>query len=230
MTELLRTEGVSRRYVMGENVISAVDSLDFAVEEGEFVAIVGRSGSGKSTLLHLLGGLDRPTSGEITFQGMRLSELSDDALAHHRRDNIGFIFQFFNLLPTRTALQNVELPLILGGVDRGSRLARSQELLATVGLTERVHHLPKELSGGEQQRVAIARALVHDPPLLLADEPTGNLDTRTATDIMTLIDGLHRQGKTILLVTHDRGLAAKHARRTIEMSDGRISGETERAA
>ncbi len=227
MAELIRAEKLTRRYVMGETIITAVDSMDLVLQEGEFTAVIGRSGSGKSTLLHLLGGLDRPTSGEIVFRGQRLSERSDDELALHRRVNIGFIFQFFNLIPTRTALQNVELPLILGGEERLRRVDRARELLERVGLKARVDHRARELSGGAQQRVAIARALIHDPPLLLADEPTGNLDTRTSGEIMDL---LAQTKKTILLVTHDRALAAKYARRSIEMSDGKIATDSRAAA
>ena len=231
MSELLRIERLTRKYVMGESVITAVDSMDLAIEEGDFTAIVGRSGSGKSTLLHLLGGLDRPTSGELHFRGRRLSELSDDELALHRRQNIGFIFQFFNLIPTRTALQNVELPLILAGTERSARLRRARELLKSVGLEARMDHRPQQMSGGEQQRVAIARSLIHDPPLLLADEPSGNLDTRTAGEIMDLLLDLNRRTrKSIILVTHDRALAAQYGRRTIELRDGKIETDTGRAA
>ncbi len=220
MAELVRTDRLSRRYVMGETVLSALDSVTLSFGEGEIAAIIGRSGSGKSTLLQLLGGLDRPTSGEVYVRGKRLDERSEDELALYRRRDVGFIFQFFNLVPTLTALQNVELPLILAGASRGERRRRAGELLDRTGLGNRRDHRPGQLSGGEQQRVAIARALVHDPPLLLADEPTGNLDSRTAGEILELLASL--SGKTILVVTHDRGLAESFARRTVELVDGKV--------
>ncbi len=219
MTELLRAERLTRRYVMGETVLTAVDSLTLSFEQGEPVAILGRSGSGKSTLLHLLGGLDRPTSGEIVVGGRRLTELAEDELALYRRTGVGFVFQSFNLVPTLTAVQNVELPMTLAGVAAGERRRRAEALLETVGLASRRSHRPPELSGGEQQRVAIARALVNDPPLFLADEPTGNLDSRTAGEILSLLAGL---GKTLIVVTHDRELARPFARRTLELADGKV--------
>ncbi len=219
MTELLRAERLTRRYVMGETVLTAVDSLTLSFEQGEPVAILGRSGSGKSTLLHLLGGLDRPTSGEIVVGGRRLTELAEDELALYRRTGVGFVFQSFNLVPTLTAVQNVELPMTLAGVAAGERRRRAEALLETVGLASRRSHRPPELSGGEQQRVAIARALVNDPPLFLADEPTGNLDSRTAGEILSLLAGL---GKTLIVVTHDRELARPFARRTVELADGKV--------
>ncbi len=219
MTELLRAERLTRRYVMGETVLTAVDSLSLSFEQGEPVAILGRSGSGKSTLLHLLGGLDRPTSGEIVVGGRRLTELTEDELALYRRTGVGFVFQSFNLVPTLTAVQNVELPMTLAGAAAGERRRRAEALLDTVGLASRRSHRPPELSGGEQQRVAIARALVNDPPLFLADEPTGNLDSRTAGEILSLLAGL---GKTLIVVTHDRELARPFARRTVELADGKV--------
>src|SRR5438309_883991 len=220
MTELVRTVRLSRRYVMGETVGTALDGVTLALEEGEGAAIVGRSGSGKSTLLHLLGGLDRPTSGDVFARGKRLAELTDDDLALYRRRDVGFIFQFFNLVPALTAAENVELPMTLAGLPPGERKRRAAELLERVGLSARSGHRPSELSGGEQQRVAIARALVNDPPLLLADEPTGNLDSKTSEEILRLLAGL--AGKTIVLVTHDRALAQAFARRTIETMDGNV--------
>ena len=220
MTELVRTDRLTRRYLMGDAVVTALDGVSVALEEGETAAIVGRSGSGKSTLLHLLGGLDRPTSGEIYSRGRRLAELTDDDLALYRRRDVGFIFQFFNLVPALTAAQNVELPMTLAGVAPAERRTRAAELLDRVGLGARRTHRPSELSGGEQQRVAIARALVNDPPLVLADEPTGNLDSKTSAEILALLGGL--AGKTIVVVTHDRALAASVARRTIEMMDGKV--------
>ncbi len=223
MTELLVAEKLTRRYVMGETIVSAVDGVDLVLHQGEITSIVGRSGSGKSTLLHLFGGLDRPTSGDISLDGRRMSELTDDELALLRRDKVGFIFQFFNLVPTRTAAQNVELPLVLAGVAPAERRERALKILERVGLNERSGHRPKEMSGGEQQRVAIARALVLDPPLLLADEPTGNLDTKTAGEIVELLHKIQEGGgKTIVLVTHDRELADNATHRVVEMQDGKI--------
>ena len=220
MAELVRTDRLTRRYVMGETVLSALDGVTLSFEPGEVAAIVGRSGSGKSTLLQLLGGLDRPTSGEIFVRGKRLAESSEDELALYRRQDVGFIFQFFNLVPTLTAFQNVELPLVLAGMGKAERRRRAAELLERVGLAPRRDHRPNQLSGGEQQRVAIARALVHDPPLILADEPTGNLDSKTASEILDLVRSL--AGKTILIVTHDRALADSFARRTVELRDGKV--------
>ncbi len=225
MGELVRAERLTRRYVMGETVLTAVDSITLSFEVGEPTVIVGRSGSGKSTLLHLLGGLDRPTSGDVFVGGRRLAELPDDDLALYRRAGVGFVFQFFNLVPTRTALQNVEFPMTLAGVPKADRRRRAEALLESVGLAPRRHHRPCELSGGEQQRVAIARALVNDPPLLLGDEPTGNLDSRTAGEILALLGGLK---KTLILVTHDRELARPFTRRTIELADGKVVSDERR--
>jgi len=221
MEPLVRVQSLTRRYLMGESVVTALDSVDLSFEKGEFAAVVGRSGSGKSTLLHLLGGLDRPTSGEVRVGGHRLAELSNDDLAAYRRTGVGFVFQFFNLVPTLTALQNVELPMTLAGVPVSERRRRAAALLDRVGLAARGGHRPKELSGGEQQRVSVARALVNDPPLLLADEPTGNLDSRSEKDVMDLFHGLHRQGLTVILVTHNQEIA-DHAQRTIRIRDGKI--------
>jgi putative ABC transport system ATP-binding protein len=226
MMELVRTDRLARRYVMGESVLSALDGVTLTFEAGEIAAIIGRSGSGKSTLLQLLGGLDRPTSGEVFVRGRRLAESSEDELALYRRQDVGFIFQFFNLVPTLTALQNVELPLTLAGIPGALRRRRAAELLERTGLAGRRDHRPAQLSGGEQQRVAIARALIHDPPLLLADEPTGNLDSKTAGEILALLGSL--SGKTILIVTHDRGLAETFASRTIELVDGKVVSDQRR--
>jgi putative ABC transport system ATP-binding protein len=226
MTELVRTDRLSRRYVMGETVLSALDGVTLTFEAGEIAAIVGRSGSGKSTLLQLLGGLDRPTSGEVYVRGKPLAESTEDELALYRRQEVGFIFQFFNLVPTLTALQNVELPLVLAGVPKSQRRLRAAELLERTGLGGRRDHRPSQLSGGEQQRVAIARALVHDPPLLLADEPTGNLDSKTAGEILGLLSSL--AGKSIIVVTHDRALADSFAKRTVEFRDGKVVADDRR--
>ncbi len=206
----------------GRPRVVALDGVDLNVARGEMVSIVGPSGSGKSTLLNLVGGLDRPTSGRICIDGQRLDQLADDALTRVRRDKIGFIFQFFNLLPSLSCYENVALPLHLRGWKRRKIDERTRELLDLVGLGPRMHHLPDELSGGERQRVAIARALAVYPPILLADEPTGNLDTRTGADILALIQDLHgRLGATILVVTHDLTVAGS-CPRTITLLDGRI--------
>ncbi len=226
MAELLRAEGLTRRYVMGETVLTALDGVSLSFGEGERAALVGRSGSGKSTLLHLLGGLDRPTSGEVFARGRRLAELSDDDLALYRRRDVGFIFQSFNLVPTLTALQNVELPMTLAGVPAAERRRKAAELLGKVGLGGRSVHRPGQLSGGEQQRVAIARALVHDPPFLLADEPTGNLDSRTSGELLDLLRSL--AGRTILVATHDLELARSFAGRTVELRDGKVAADDRR--
>jgi ABC-type lipoprotein export system ATPase subunit len=224
---LLAVEGLTKKYLMGDTVVTAVDSVSLSFLPGEMTAIVGRSGSGKSTLLNLLGGLDRPTSGEILADGVRMAERDEDELALYRRRTVGFIFQFFNLVPTLTARGNVELPLVFAEVPPAERRRRADELLGLVGLSGRAEHRPSELSGGEQQRVAVARALANGAPVLLADEPTGNLDTKTAGDVMELLRTLNRERKlTVLLVTHDRGLAQSHCGRVIEMSDGKVLSDT----
>jgi putative ABC transport system ATP-binding protein len=206
----------------GKRKATALERVDLHVEKGQVVAIVGPSGSGKSTLLNLIGGLDRPTSGEIRIDGENLSELSDDDLTRVRRDKIGFVFQFFNLLPTLNCLENVALPLHLRKWPRKKIEERAKELLDLVQLGRRLEHLPDELSGGERQRVAIARALSVYPPILLADEPTGNLDTKTGQEILKLVDDLHaRLGSTVLIVTHDREVAERCSR-TVALRDGRI--------
>jgi putative ABC transport system ATP-binding protein len=224
---MISLTGVSKHYD-GKQRVVALDSIDLHIDRGEMVSIAGPSGSGKSTLLNLIGGLDRPTSGEIRIGGQSLASLSDDDLARLRRDKIGFIFQFFNLLPSLTAVENVALPLHLKGLPRRQIDQRARELLALVELDHRFQHLPEELSGGERQRVAIARALAFDPPVLLADEPTGNLDTHTGAEILSLIRGLHqRLNATILIVTHDPGVAAICAR-TVTLRDARIAGDVRR--
>ncbi len=212
----------------GKRKVRALDGVSLHIEKGEMAALVGPSGSGKSTLLNLIGTLDRPTSGEIFIEGQRLSDLSDTELTLLRRDKIGFIFQFFNLLPSLTCLENVALPLHLRGWKRAQARARAEELLELVGLKHRLDHLPDELSGGERQRVAIARALSVYPPILLADEPTGNLDTKTGAEILDLIRDLHaRLGATVLMVTHDPGVAAS-CERTITLRDGRLAADEAR--
>ena len=216
--------GVSKRFD-GKRQVTALADVDLSVAKGEMVAIVGPSGSGKSTLLNLIGGLDRPSSGEVRIDGRSLAGLSDDALTLVRRDTIGFIFQFFNLLPSLSCLENVALPLHLRGWPRRKAVERARELLQLVQLGARLDHLPEELSGGERQRTAIARALSVYPPVLLADEPTGNLDTHTGAEILRLIQDLHeRLGATVLIVTHDLGVAGS-CPRTITIRDGRIVGD-----
>jgi putative ABC transport system ATP-binding protein len=218
---MIQLESVTKRFE-GKRQVVALDAVDLSVARGEMVAIIGPSGSGKSTLLNLVGGLDRPTSGQVTVDGRHLSGLSDDELTRVRRDTIGFIFQFFNLLPSLSGFENVALPLHLRGWPRRKTEARARELLELVGLGARADHLPDELSGGERQRVAIARALSIYPPLLLADEPTGNLDTHTGAEILELIRDVHsRLGATVLIVTHDL-IVARSSERTITLRDGRI--------
>jgi putative ABC transport system ATP-binding protein len=212
----------------GKRKVTALDGIDLSIGRGEMASIVGPSGSGKSTLLNLIGGLDRPSRGEIELDGQALSSLNDDDLTRVRRDKIGFIFQFFNLLPTLSCLENVSLPLHLRGWPRKKIEDRARELLALVQLTQRLDHLPDELSGGERQRVAIARALSIYPPILLADEPTGNLDTATGVEILRLIHDLHdRLGATVLVVTHDKSVA-ESCPRTIHIRDGKISEDVRR--
>jgi putative ABC transport system ATP-binding protein len=226
---IIELHQVTRQFAGKRNVV-ALDEVTLTIPRGEMVSIIGPSGSGKSTLLNLVGGLDRPTSGQVGIDGELLAGLGDDQLTRVRRDKIGFIFQFFNLLPTLSALENVGLPLHLRGWPRRKVEARARELLALVKLEPRLHHLPDELSGGERQRVAIARALSVYPPILLADEPTGNLDTRTGEEILTLIRDLHtRLGSTIVIVTHDMTVA-QSSERTIALRDGRIVEDVRRAA
>ena len=218
---MIEVDGVTRRFE-GRNAVTGLDNASLRIPRGQMVSIVGPSGSGKSTLLNIIGGLDRPTTGEVRIDGEALARLSDDARTQVRRDKIGFIFQFFNLLPTLTCLENVGLPLHLRGWSRRQVSERARELLDLVGLTDRLHHLPDELSGGQRQRVAIARALSIYPPILLADEPTGNLDTRTGHDILSLVRDLHaRFGSTIVIVTHDTGVA-QSCERTVTLRDGRV--------
>jgi len=212
----------------GKRDVVALDDVSLTIPRGEMVSIIGPSGSGKSTLLNLVGGLDRPTSGQVNIDGERLAGLSDDDLTHVRRDKIGFIFQFFNLLPTLSSVENVGLPLHLRGWARRKVDDRARELLTLVKLDHRLHHLPDELSGGERQRVAIARALSVYPPILLADEPTGNLDTRTGEEILTLIHDVHgRLGSTVVIVTHDMTVAQR-CERTIALRDGRVVQDVRR--
>ena len=224
---MILLRGVSKTFE-GKRKVTALDCIDLTIAKGEMASLVGPSGSGKSTMLNLIGGLDRPTLGEVELDGQPLSKLSDDELTRVRRDKIGFIFQFFNLLPTLSCLENVSLPLHLRGWPRKQVEERARELLDTVKLGARLDHLPDELSGGERQRVAIARALSVYPPILLADEPTGNLDTHTGAEILNLIHDLHdRLGATVLVVTHDKTVA-ESCPRTIQLRDGRVFADTRR--
>ena len=224
---MILLRGVSKTFD-GKRKVTALDGIDLSIAKGEMASIVGPSGSGKSTMLNLIGGLDHPSAGELELDGQPLSKLSDDDLTRVRRDKIGFIFQFFNLLPTLSCLENVSLPLHLRGWPRKKVQERARELLDLVRLSERLDHLPDELSGGERQRVAIARALSVYPPILLADEPTGNLDTHTGTEILKLIHDLHdRLGATVLVVTHDKTVADS-CPRTIQLRDGRVFADTRR--
>ena len=220
---LIRLEGVTRLYRMGRRAVVAMRNVDLAIAQGEFVAIVGPSGSGKSTLLNMISGIDKPTEGRVVVGDVVVSEMDENSLARWRGKTVGIIFQFFQLLPTLTALENVKLPMEFRRTYPGRREERAMEVLSTVGLVSHAHHLPSELSGGEQQRVAIARALANDPPLLLADEPTGNLDTETGQRVVQLLGDLNRQGKTIVLVTHEEHLTDV-AHRIVHMRDGRIVG------
>ncbi|HJR51731.1 MAG TPA: ABC transporter ATP-binding protein [Gemmatimonadales bacterium] len=215
------TRNLQRDYDMGGEVVRALRGVDVTIRKNEFVAIMGPSGSGKSTLMNLIGCLDSPTGGEYWLNGHRVSELGDDALARIRNKEIGFVFQTFNLLPRATALHNVELPLVYAGLGSKERRRLAAEALGRVGLSDRTHHRPNELSGGQRQRVAIARALVNQPSILLADEPTGNLDSTTSEEIMGLFEGLHDEGQTILLVTHEHDIA-EHALRQVHLKDGRV--------
>ncbi len=221
---VIEIEGVTKLYQMGEETIRALRGVALKIRRNEYLAIMGPSGSGKSTLMNMLGCLDTPTAGRYEFTGKSVAEMDDDELADIRNREIGFVFQTFNLLPRSTALHNVELPLIYAGVGRAERLARAQEALENVGLGDRVHHRPNELSGGQRQRVAIARALVTRPSIILADEPTGNLDSKTGVEIMALFEQLYAQGNTLIVVTHEEDIA-RHARRIVRLRDGLIESD-----
>lgn len=223
---LLKVKNLVKVYKLDGAEVEALRSLSFSVGHGEFVAIMGPSGSGKSTLMNLIGCLDRPTSGLIMIEEDETRNLSDNQLARIRNQKVGFVFQTFNLLPRASALKNVELPLIYAGIGFGDRLERAREKLAQVGLGDRITHRPNQLSGGEQQRVAIARALVTNPAIILADEPTGNLDSKSGAEIMTILDKLNQEGKTIILVTHEQYIA-NHAKRIIRLLDGKILSDEE---
>jgi putative ABC transport system ATP-binding protein len=220
----IKTEGLTKTYEMGAEQVHALRGVDVEIAKGEYVALMGPSGSGKSTLMNLIGCLDSPSGGKYWLAGRLVSELDDDELAYIRNKEIGFVFQTFNLLPRATALHNVELPLIYNGTPAEERVARAKRALELVDLADRMLHKPNELSGGQRQRVAIARALVNSPSILLADEPTGNLDSQTGGEIMAVLGRLHQQGNTILLVTHEHDIAA-HAHRIIHIRDGKIESD-----
>jgi putative ABC transport system ATP-binding protein len=221
---LIHLEKLWKIYPVGPGV-AALQGIDLAITQGEYVAIMGPSGSGKSTMLNLLGCLDRPSRGRYWLGGQDVSGMSDDQLSDVRNRRIGFIFQSFNLIPQLTLVANIEVPLFYQGISRRSRHSRSRELAAMVGLGDRLDHRPSELSGGQQQRAAIARALANDPLVLLADEPSGNLDSQTSVEILALFDDLHRRGRTIIIVTHDQGVAA-HTHRIVRLRDGQVDSDT----
>ncbi|MDW8296009.1 MAG: ABC transporter ATP-binding protein [Raineya sp.] len=221
---IIETHHLARRYEMGSEVIHALKDISITIHKGEYVAFMGPSGSGKSTLMNIIGCLDTPSEGIYILNGTEVSDMNDNQLAEIRNKEIGFVFQTFNLLPRSTALDNVALPLIYAGVRKKERLERAMEALKSVGLENRAKHRPNELSGGQRQRVAIARALVNNPSIILADEPTGNLDTKTSHEIMALFDALHQKGNTIIMVTHEEDIA-RHAHRIVRLRDGLIEAD-----
>lgn len=226
MQEIIRLEDIGKRYVMGQEEIHAIKSISLNIYRNEYVALMGPSGSGKSTLMNIVGCLDTPTKGRYILNQTDVSRMDDNDLAEIRNKEIGFVFQTFNLLPRATALENVALPLVYAGFSKEERLARAREVLKSVGLESRMSHKPNELSGGQRQRVAVARALVNRPSIILADEPTGNLDTKTSYEIMALFEEIHAQGNTIVLVTHEEDIA-RHAHRIVRLRDGLVESDAE---
>jgi putative ABC transport system ATP-binding protein len=224
MHEVIRIENLTRFYTIGEETVRALNGINLTIQKNEYVALMGPSGSGKSTLMNIIGCLDTPTSGEYFLNGPNVAQLSDSELAAIRNKEIGFVFQTFNLLPRLTALQNVALPLVYAGIPETERLKKAKEVLEQVGLGDRIKHRPNELSGGQRQRVAVARALVNHPSIILADEPTGNLDTKTSEEIMQLLDIIHQAGNTIVLVTHEEDIALR-AKRVVRMRDGIVESD-----
>lgn len=224
MSALIKIEGLTKTYTIGEETVNALNGVDLEIFKNQYVALMGPSGSGKSTLMNILGCLDRPSSGDYFLNGPNVATLTDNALAEIRNKEIGFVFQTFNLLPKYSALENVALPLVYAGWTEQRRLSRAKEVLEQVGLGNRMQHKPNELSGGQRQRVAVARALVNNPSIILADEPTGNLDTKTSHEIMRLFQDIHDLGNTVILVTHEEDIAA-HAHRIIRMRDGKVEIE-----
>lgn len=221
---LITIKDIGRKYVIGSEIIHAIKSVSLTINKGEFVALMGPSGSGKSTLMNILGCLDTPTKGEYILNGINVSHMTDNELAEVRNSEIGFVFQTFNLLPRNSALDNVALPLVYAGISKEKRQARAKAALENVGLGNRTDHRPNELSGGQRQRVAVARALINDPSIILADEPTGNLDTKTSIEIMGLMEDIHAKGNTIILVTHEEDIAM-HAHRIVRMRDGLVEND-----
>ena len=227
MSTLIELKDIMKTYVMGDNVVHALNHVDVTIDYGEFTSIMGASGSGKSTMMNILGCLDRPTSGEYYLDGKEIAGYNDDELAHTRNAKIGFVFQNFNLLPKLTAQANVALPLIYAGVGEEERMERAKKALEAVGLGDRLDHKPMEMSGGQRQRVAIARALINDPPVIMADEPTGNLDTKSSYEIMDIFKKMNEQGKTVIMVTHEPDIAA-YTKRILVMRDGKLVSDERR--
>lgn len=225
MSNVIEIQKITRDFHLGQEIVHVLKGIDLNIEKGEYVAIMGPSGSGKSTLMNLLGCLDTPTAGTYILNGKDVSQMSDDELADIRNKEIGFVFQTFNLLPRTTALDNVALPMIYAGASKSQRIERAKEVLTDVGLADRMDHKPNQLSGGQRQRVAVGRALVNNPSIILADEPTGNLDSKTSLEIMNLFDEIHSNGNTVILVTHEEDVA-KHAHRIIRLKDGTIESDT----
>ena len=230
MVHLIELKNVAKYYYMGDNVVKALDDINIIIEKGDFVAIMGPSGSGKSTGMNLTGSLDLATKGDIFLDGINIEQLSESELAQIRGQKIGFIFQSFNLIPNLTALENVTLPMMFQGVDKEKRMKKAEKVLEKVGLKDRMDHYPNQLSGGQQQRVAIARALANNPDIILADEPTGNLDTKTGEIVIEFLQKLNKEGRTIIIVTHDPELAMTHAKTVYWLKDGKIEKVTKKVS